>query len=220
MAFSIDDYVDVAERITLFYQQFPDGRLATRSVDYREWPEGGIVAVATAHRTADDPHPAVGTAWEPVPGKTQFTRDSEVQNAETAAWGRAIVACGIGTKKVASRQEVQARRSSPVAPAGRPVAARPSVPTPAAPTAAGDEHKRAHEAKTTLDVKDPDRRLINPAQRKRLFTVARTTYKLSDDTIRTVVESLTGSRSTSDIQRWQLDQVMADLKMAGESIPT
>ena len=58
----------------------------------------------------DDPRPGHGTAWEPVPGPTKFTRDSEIQNAETAAWGRAIVAVlAADTKKIASRQEVQNR---------------------------------------------------------------------------------------------------------------
>src|SRR5205823_6134471 len=52
-----------------------------------------------------------GIAWEPFPGPTPFTKDSELMNAETSAWGRAIVAVGIVAKgeKVASRSEVAAR---------------------------------------------------------------------------------------------------------------
>jgi hypothetical protein len=101
MAFNMDDYVDVASRITEFYKTFPDGRLCTRSV---EIIEGGALAIAEAYRTAEDPHPGVGTAWEPIPGKTSFTKDSEVQNAETAAWGRAIIAVGIPSKKTVGRR--------------------------------------------------------------------------------------------------------------------
>jgi hypothetical protein len=127
MAFNMDDYVDVASRITEFYAKFPDGRLSTRSV---EIVEGGAIAIAEAYRTADDPHPGVGTAWEPIPGKTSFTRDSEVQNAETAAWGRAIIAAGIPAKKIASMEEVKARQPEESKKAAR--GKRDASPAPAA----------------------------------------------------------------------------------------
>jgi hypothetical protein len=55
-------------------------------------------------------------AWEVIPGKTPYTKDSEVQNAETSAWGRAIVAVGAATaKKIASREEVRNRTENVVA---------------------------------------------------------------------------------------------------------
>ena len=112
--FNVDDYVDVAQRITEFYDRFPDGRLTT--VDWEVKPDlDGKTFVwvhAKAYRTPDDPLPGDGIAWEPVPGPTQFTRDSELMNAQTAAWGRAIVALGFATKKIASKQEVQARNGA------------------------------------------------------------------------------------------------------------
>ena len=125
MAFQLDDYVTVAERIEQFREKYPEGSLQC------EWemlmvptavkqPDGSwstmdrpiIVAKAFAYRTADDPRPGVGHAQEPIPGKTPYTKDSEIQNAETSAWGRAIVAVlAADTRKgVASRDEVQARR--------------------------------------------------------------------------------------------------------------
>ena len=114
MSFNIDDYVDVAERITAFYERYPDGRLTT--VDWEVKPDldgkNFVWVHAKAYRTPDDPLPGDGIAWEPVPGPTQFTRDSELMNAQTAAWGRAIVALGFGTKKIASRDEVLARNGS------------------------------------------------------------------------------------------------------------
>jgi hypothetical protein len=108
---SLDDYVDVAERIQTFKQQHPDGSLQTvgweiKSVDDKTF----VVYHAAAFRTPDDQRPGLGIAWEPFPGKTPYTRDSELMNAETAAWGRAIVAVGLASsRKIASRQEVQAR---------------------------------------------------------------------------------------------------------------
>lgn len=106
------DYVDVAERIQLFYAKYPEGRLCTiRGPESFHVGERTFVWVqAAAYRSPDDVHPAKGTAWEPIPGPTPFTRDSEAMNAETAAWGRAIVATGIPSKKIASSDEVRARQ--------------------------------------------------------------------------------------------------------------
>ncbi len=111
-SFKMDDYVDVAERIGLFYAKYPDGRLS-RMGEPKVLPVGDklfIMYTAKAYRTPDDPLPGIGTAWEPFPGPTQFTKDSELMNAETAAWGRAIIAAGIGSKKIASAEEVRNRQ--------------------------------------------------------------------------------------------------------------
>lgn len=112
--FNPDDYVDVAQRIKDFYDRFPDGRLVT--VDWEVKPDldgkSFVWVHAKAFRTPEDPLPGDGLAWEPVPGPTSFTKDSELMNAQTAAWGRAIVALGFDTKKIASRQEVQARHGA------------------------------------------------------------------------------------------------------------
>lgn len=117
-AFNSDDYVDVSTRIGLFYKRFPDGRLTRDGDPYfvkiGQSPDGSggkdyVVYKALAYRTPEDAHPAPGTAWEPWPGPTPFTRDSELMNAETAAIGRAIVMAGIPSQKIASQEEVQAR---------------------------------------------------------------------------------------------------------------
>jgi hypothetical protein len=104
----MDDYVDVAERIRQFKEQYPDGSLQTSTPWIIEVGDKTYVAVAAAaYRTPDDLRPGIGSAWEPVPGPTPFTRDSELMNAETSAWGRAIVALGFETKKIASANEVR-----------------------------------------------------------------------------------------------------------------
>jgi hypothetical protein len=107
------DYIDVATRIIEFREKFPQGSLT--QVDLQFISFGGkdwVVYTAAAYRSPDDPQPGVGTAWEPVPGPTRFTKDSEVQNAETAAWGRAMVAAlAVDTKKgIASSEEVRNRQ--------------------------------------------------------------------------------------------------------------
>lgn len=104
-----ENYVTVPQRIAEFRAKHPEGSLQQVSLEFRAI--GGreyVIYTAAAYRTPDDPRPGIGTAWEPIPGKTQYTRDSEVQNAETAAWGRAIVAALAAdtNKGVASREEV------------------------------------------------------------------------------------------------------------------
>jgi hypothetical protein len=126
---SLDDYVDVAERIATFREKYPEGSLqpADLSNPYRIEVVGGsafVTYVAAAYRTPDDARPGIGSAWEPVPGSTPYTRNSELQNAETAAWGRAIQAAlaADARRGIASRQEVRNRRAERTAPAGEAAA--------------------------------------------------------------------------------------------------
>jgi hypothetical protein len=72
-----------------------------------------IVYVAAAYRTPDDPRPGIGVAWEPFPGRTPYTLGSELMNAETSAWGRAIIATLASDSKrgVSSREEVRNRQA-------------------------------------------------------------------------------------------------------------
>jgi len=110
------DYVDVAERIRIFREQYPTGSLqpvnplqpfTITTIGDRTF----ITYTAAAYRTPDDPKPGIGVAWEPFPGRTPYTKDSEAMVAETSAWGRAIVAAlAADTKRIASLDEVNARR--------------------------------------------------------------------------------------------------------------
>lgn len=107
------DYIDVATRIVEFREKYPEGSLQQVDVKFIDFAnKSWVVYTAAAYRTPNDERPGMGTAWEPVPGPTQFTRDSEVQNAETAAWGRAMVAAlAVDTKKgIASQEEVRNRQ--------------------------------------------------------------------------------------------------------------
>lgn len=117
------DYIDVASRIVEFRTKHPEGSLQQVALDFREVNKGWwCIFTAAAYRHPEDPRPGMGTAWEPIPGRTNFTRDSEVQNAETAAWGRAIVAAmAADTKKgVASAEEVRNRSAERDAPVPEP----------------------------------------------------------------------------------------------------
>ncbi|HEU4540394.1 MAG TPA: hypothetical protein VFR23_04645 [Jiangellaceae bacterium] len=116
--FQLGDYNDVPSRIAEAREKWPDGRLRPVNPEqaYRVETIGNatfIVYTAAFYRTADDPLPGIGVAWEPFPGKTNYTRDSELQNAETSAWGRAIVAAlqADAKKGIASAEEVRNRHA-------------------------------------------------------------------------------------------------------------
>jgi hypothetical protein len=114
----LDDYVDVAERIRIFRDRYPDGSLQPYDPanPFRVVEIGGAVFIqytASAYRHPEDTMPGIAISWEPFPGTTPYTKGSELMNAETAAWGRAIVAAlAADTKKIASLDEVRARRQA------------------------------------------------------------------------------------------------------------
>ena len=158
------DYVDVAERIGEFKAAYPDGTLQPINglEPFRVVEVGGktfVTYVAAAYRTPDDPRPGIGVAWEPFPGTTPYTRDSELMNAETSAWGRAIVALGIPTKKIASAEEVRNRQTTEPAAADPPAAPKTrKVNAPNLKTVDRDTAVEAHVTAPLLTV-PPDNEL-------------------------------------------------------------
>lgn len=113
MAFQLDGYVDVAERIQKFYASHPDGSIVARPPEVIELDGRYFIGVTvSAYRTPEDPVPCVGSAWEPYPGKTPYTKDSEMMNAETSAVGRALALAGIEVRKsIATSEEVRNRQA-------------------------------------------------------------------------------------------------------------
>lgn len=116
MSDSTDDYVSVAERIAEFSTRYPMGSLGmAEPFRIEHMPNGAtfVAVTATAVRYPGDSNPGIGMAWEPVPGLTEYTRDSELQNAQTSAWGRAITAVFAADvrKGIASSDEVRNRRA-------------------------------------------------------------------------------------------------------------
>lgn len=113
MAFDLDPaYKQVPERIADFKAKHPEGSLqseyAIEAIGGREF----VVVKAYAYRSPDDPRPGIGLAWEQFPGTTAFTRNSELMNAETSSWGRAIVAVlASESKAIASAEDVRNRQA-------------------------------------------------------------------------------------------------------------
>lgn len=194
MAFDLADYKDVNERIAEFVARYPDGTLqAELERVEREGVIIGWLCVAYAYRHPEDPRPGMGHAFEPVPGKTPFTFDSEAMNAETSAWGRAIIALGFTTKKLASKQEVQARR-------------KPSAGTDGPP--AVDPVK---EAPIRAAEVDPGGNYPTQPQRQRLFAIAKECGVEKAD-LRSVLSEVTGQESTAQIPLELYDKVIEGIR--------
>jgi hypothetical protein len=110
---SLQDYVDVAERISQLFAKYPDASIQTNYEGIVETPTGNYLIVkATVYRTPEDPRPGIDYAWELVPGRTPYSKGSELMVGSTSATGRAISMLGIATKRsIATRQEVQAAKA-------------------------------------------------------------------------------------------------------------
>lgn len=111
MSFDMSNYVDVAERIRLAMEKWPEASFQNQGTIVVMVKDRPFVQVTVAlYRDPQDVRPAIATAWEPIPGATPYTRDSEMMNAETSAMGRAVIAAGIPSKKVASAEDVRNRQ--------------------------------------------------------------------------------------------------------------
>jgi len=108
--FDLSNYVEVADRLREWYAKHPTARIVTTIVDQSE---KRVTVKAEVFRKADETLPAgVGHSALAIPGTTPYTRGAELENAETSAIGRALVAAGLPSKKIASADEVLAKRGA------------------------------------------------------------------------------------------------------------
>ena len=116
-AFNLGDYVDVPTRLAEALKRWPDLRIQETkplivTVDNQQYVE----ISCTVWRDSTDLMPTVAYCWEPIPGRTPYTKGSEMMNASTSCLGRALGFLGMGIgKSIASRNEVQARQPSAIA---------------------------------------------------------------------------------------------------------
>jgi len=206
-----EGYIDVATRIVEFRAKFPEGSLRPFNPDQPVQIitiEGKtfLQYVAVAYRDPHDVAPGIGVAWEPFPGKTPFTRDSEAMVAETSAWGRAIVAAlAADTKKgIASADEVKVatarRQAAPVERKPEPIE-EPQVDEQGWQSGAEEDPKRA----TTKQV-------------QRIQIMRQQLPSLQDDeTYHERLLKAYGVVSTKDLTQAQASDLMKKLDKAIES---
>lgn len=125
MRFNLDSYATVAERLTQFHKDFPDGRITTELVAQSDLGNGKMLWVvkATVFLTNSDQAnnlaKSTGFAAE-IDGSGGANNVAALPNAETSALGRALMIMGYSMNKdpktLASREEMaKANRASQAA---------------------------------------------------------------------------------------------------------
>jgi len=128
---SYSDYALVADRITLFYQRFPTGRIVTQ---LHSRSDAEITFRALVYRAADERRPAA-TGWASERrGEGEINQVACLENTETSAIGRALANLGFtASTRRPSREEMEkaARERARLALLGgaavAPARARPSI---------------------------------------------------------------------------------------------
>ena len=107
---NLNDYVDVPTRFAALLAKWPELRIKEHRPEIVTIGDKTFISVTMqAWRTPDDPQPCQATCFEPFPGKTSFTRDSEQMNASTSCLGR-LAGLMMSFPKMASLEEVVNRQ--------------------------------------------------------------------------------------------------------------
>jgi hypothetical protein len=103
MAFNLNDYETVEERISKFWKEYKDGRIETELL---EAGAGRFIVEARVFRTEADTKPyATDMAAESFKAETSLA-EFALERCSTSAIGRALATGGFATKKRASREEM------------------------------------------------------------------------------------------------------------------
>jgi hypothetical protein len=84
-AFNLGDYVDVPTRLAEALKRWPNLRIQeTRPVIVTVDNQAYVEISCTVWRDDTDPLPTTAYCWEPIPGRTPYTKGSEMMNASTS----------------------------------------------------------------------------------------------------------------------------------------
>ena len=149
------DYAPVADRILLFYQRFPNGRIITR---LHSRTEREVTVRALVYRELTDPRPAA-TGWASErEGDGDINTVACLENTETSAVGRALANLGFtASSKRPSREEMEKAARARARLGLRPaLVAEPTVrhETSPGPFASIDADPLQHGANAVHDVLD------------------------------------------------------------------
>ena len=112
----LSNYIDVPTRFAALLEKWPELRIKEHRPEIVTIGDKIFISVTMqAWRTPDDPQPCQATCFEPFPGKTSFTRDSEQMNASTSCLGR-LAGLMMSFPMMASLEEVINRQKEETAP--------------------------------------------------------------------------------------------------------
>lgn len=117
--FNLDEYVTVAERITRFWELYPEGAIRTEWANAQSGELRQFVVKAVIFRHHLDPHPAAtGYAEETKLDSTKGlpNESSPLENCESSAIGRALRNMGFGVEKPSREEMAKVNRMQDVAP--------------------------------------------------------------------------------------------------------
>ena len=177
----LSDYALVADRITLFYQRFPAGRIVT---ELYSRTEREITFRALVYRGAADTEPAAtGWASERV-GEGEINQVACLENSETSAVGRALANLGFtASSRRPSREEMEkaARQRARLAAVHGPVE---PIPVRRVPLDADPLQRRANAVHDVLGLIERAEAIGFPERRG---TTLRDAVQRADLTPRTVM---------------------------------
>jgi hypothetical protein len=112
MAFDLSEYVDVKTRLKQALALYPQLRIVEHRPEITQVGDQLFIECSvTVSRDPDDPIPVTAYVFEPYPGKTSFTKNSEQMNGATSVLGRALGYMGLGIdKSIASSNEILGRQ--------------------------------------------------------------------------------------------------------------
>lgn len=100
----LDNYEPVADRITKFWKQYPNGRIHT---EIKLINETEVIVMASVFTDRDDIRPASIDYAHETRGSSNINRASFLENCSTSAIGRGLATLGFSTSKNrASREEM------------------------------------------------------------------------------------------------------------------
>lgn len=149
MSFNLKDYAEVKDRIPIFWQRYPEGRIWTEQVMF-DLESGTVEFVCHLFRDHEAEKPiATGWAYEVI-GSSSVNRTSAVENCETSAIGRALANLSIhgktGMEPRPSREEMRK--------------AKPETAEPVAELLNEPIRFGKHRGKTWAEVLDEDRQYV------------------------------------------------------------
>jgi hypothetical protein len=92
----MDNYETVADRITKFWEKYPQGRIHT---EIKLINETEIVIMASIFTDREDTRPAAIDFAQETRGSSAINKTSFIENCSTSAIGRALSALGFQSKK-------------------------------------------------------------------------------------------------------------------------